>query len=154
REAVAASAHPRSRAPGRHPSTPAGWRPSGGRAAGPLHSRRERLGGGMARIPGQVATCRAHLEHPFVPVLHGAGFRATRLADVPDARAGDGHDARIARFAVIRGDRRGAVEGLTIGVGAGWALEDHVAAWRPTAMKPPIAGPRDTEGQIIVVGTG
>ncbi len=55
----------------------------------------------MARIPGQVATCRAHLEHPFVPDLHGAGLRATRLADVPDARAGDGHDARIARFALL-----------------------------------------------------
>jgi hypothetical protein len=35
----------------------------------------ERLRGGVARLPGQVVTCRAHLEHPFVADLHGAGLR-------------------------------------------------------------------------------
>jgi len=35
----------------------------------------ERLRGGVARLPGQVVTCRAHLEHPCVADLHGAGLR-------------------------------------------------------------------------------
>jgi hypothetical protein len=45
-EAAAASARPRSSAPGRPPSTPAGWRPAGGRVTAPTCSRHERLGGG------------------------------------------------------------------------------------------------------------
>ena len=72
--------------------------------------------------------------------LHGARFRAPGLADVPDAGAGDRHHPRIARFAVVGGDRRGALEGLTIGVGAGWALEDDVAAWDPPALEPCVGG--------------
>jgi len=108
----------------------------------------------VARLPGQVATCRADFAHLLVPDLHGAGFRATRLADVPDARAGDGHDARIARFAVIRGDRGGALEGLTIRVSARRTLEDDVAPGHPTDMQPPILRPGDAETQRIVVGVG
>ena len=63
--------------------------------------------------------------------LHGAGFRASGLAHVPDAGARDRHDPRSARFAMVRRDRRGAMKGLAIGVGAGWALEDDVAAGHP-----------------------
>ena len=109
---------------------------------------------GVARLPDHVARGRAHLEHLFVADLHGAGFRAPGLADVPDAGARDRHHPRRAGFAVVRRDRRGAVEGLTIGVGAGWALEDHVAAWHPTNMKPPIVGPGHLETQQLVVGIG
>jgi hypothetical protein len=108
----------------------------------------------VARLPGQVATCRADFEHLLVPDLHGAGFRATRLADVPDARAGDGHDARIARFAVIRGDRGGALEGLTVRVGARRTLENGVAPWHPAHVEPPILRPGHLETQKIVVGIG
>ncbi|SRR6266446_6758054 len=93
------------------------------------------LGRGVARLPGQVARGRAHLEHPFVADLHGAGLRAPRLAHVPGARARDRHNPRIARFAVIRGDRRGALEGLAIGVSARWALKDDVAVRRESAME-------------------
>src|SRR5262249_16728719 len=57
--------------------------------------------------------------------------------------------ACLARYAVVRRNRRGAVEGLAVGVSAGWALENDVAAWHPTHVKPPIVGPRDTEAQII-----
>ena len=109
---------------------------------------------GVARLPGEVATCGAHFEHLLVADLHGARLRTPGFADVPNACAGDRDDPCMAGFAVVRGDRRGAVEGLTIGVGAGWALEDNVAAWHPTAMQPPIVGPGYTEGQIIVVGIG
>ena len=105
----------------------------------------------MARLPGQVATCRADFAHLLVPDLHGAGFRATRLADVPNARAGDWHDARIARFAVVRGDRGSALEGLAIRVGAQWALEDDVAARQPAYMEPPIVRLGHSEAQDIVV---
>ena len=108
----------------------------------------------MARLPGRVATRRAHLKHPFVADLHGAGLRAPGLADVPDAGARDRDDSCITRGAMVRRDRRGAVEGLTIGVGAGWALEDHVAPWHPTAMKPPIVGSGHTERQTIIVDIG
>src|SRR5712671_1041742 len=109
------------------------------------------LGRGVARLPSQVATCRAHLEHLFIADVHGAGFCATRLADVPDARAGDGHDARIARFAVVRGDRGSALEGLTIRVGARRTLEDDVAARHPAYMEPPIVRTGHPEAQRIVV---
>jgi hypothetical protein len=64
----------------------------------------------------------------------------------------DRHHPRIARFAVVGGDRRGAVEGLTIGGGAGWALEDNVAAWHPAHMEPPIVGLGHPATQRIVVG--
>ena len=110
------------------------------------------LGRGVARLPGHVATRRADLEHPFVADLHGAGLRAPRLADVPDAGAGDRHYPRSARFAVVGGNRRGAVERLTIGVSAGWALEDDVAAWHPAHVEPPRVRPRHMEGHRIVVG--
>src|SRR6266478_177533 len=100
---------------------------------------------GVARLPDQVATRRAHLEHPFVPDLHGAGLRATRLADVAGARAGDGHDTRVAGFAMVRGNRRGAVEGLAIRVGARWPLEDDVAPGHPAHVKPPIMRPGHAE---------
>jgi hypothetical protein len=86
--------------------------------------------------------------------LHGAGFRAPGLADVPDAGARDRDDPGITRFAMVRRDRRGAVEGLAGGVGAGWALEDNVAAWHPTHVEPPIVRPGYSEAQIIVVGIG
>jgi len=78
-------------------------------------------------LPGEVARGWPDLEHACVADLHGAGLRAPGLADVPDAGAGDRHHPCRARFAVVGGDRRGAVEGLTIGVGARWALEDDVA---------------------------
>jgi hypothetical protein len=67
--------------------------------------------------------------------LHGAGFRTSGLANVPDAGAGDRHHPRIARFAVVRRDRCSAVKGLAVGVGAGWALEDDVAVRRESAME-------------------
>ena len=86
--------------------------------------------------------------------LHGARFRAPGLAHVPDAGAGDRHQSCIARFAVVRRDCRSALEGLAVGIGAGWALEDDVAAWHPAHVEPPIVGPGYTEGQIIVVGIG
>ena len=86
----------------------------------------------MARLSRQVAARRAHFEHLLVADLHGAGFRAPGLAHVPDACTGDCHHPCRARFAVVRRDRRGAVEGLAVGVGAGWALEDDVAAGHPT----------------------
>ncbi len=102
----------------------------------------------------QVATRWAYLEHPFVPDLHGARFRAPGFGDVPGTRAGDQHHAGVARFAVIRRDRGGALEGLTIRVDAWWALEDNVAPWHPTDMKPPIVWPGHLEAQRIVVGIG
>jgi hypothetical protein len=105
----------------------------------------------VARLPGQVATCRADFEHLLVPDLHGAGFRATRLADVPDGCAGDRHDPRGAGFAVIGGNRGGALEGLTIRVSARRTLEDDVAPGHPTDMKPPIVWPGHTEAQVVIV---
>ena len=106
----------------------------------------------MARLPGRVATRRAHLKHPFVADLHGAGVRVPGLAHVPDACPGDRHHPCIARFAVVRCNRCGALEGLAIRGGAGWALEDHVAAGHPTNMQPSIVGPGHLEAQSIVVG--
>jgi Polyketide cyclase / dehydrase and lipid transport len=41
----------------------------------------------MARIPSQVATRRADVAHLLVADVHGAGFRAPGLADVPGACA-------------------------------------------------------------------
>src|SRR5262245_50258264 len=111
-----------------------------------------RLGRGVARLSSQVATRRAHFEYLLMADLHGARFRAPGLADVPDASAGDRHHPCIPRFAVVRCNRCGTLEGLTIGVGASWALEDDVAAWHATNMKPPIVGPGHLEAQIIVVG--
>jgi hypothetical protein len=84
------------------------------------------------RLSSQVAARRADLEHLFMADLHGTRFRAPGLADVPDAGAGDRHHPCLARFAVVCRDRRGAVKGLAVGVSAGWALEDDVAAWHPT----------------------
>src|SRR5437764_15205305 len=84
--------------------------------------------------------------------VHGAGFRAPGLADVPDACTGDRDDPCSAGFAMVRGDRRSALEGLAIRVCTGWALEDDVAAWHPTHMEPPIVGLGRPEAQIIVVG--
>jgi len=110
------------------------------------------LGRGVAWLPGQVARGWPDLEHACVVDLHGAGFRTSGLADIPDAGAGDRHHSFVTRFAVVGGDRRSALEGLAVGVGAGWALENGVAAWHPTHVEPPIVGPRDTEAQIIVVG--
>ena len=52
-----------------------------------------------ARLPGQVATRRAHVAYLLVADLHGAGCRAPRLVDVPDACAGDRHHPRSAGFA-------------------------------------------------------
>jgi len=108
----------------------------------------------MARFPGQVATRRAHFEYLLMTDLHGAGFRASGLAHVPDAGARDRHDPRSAGFAVVRRDRLGAMKGLAIRVGAGWALEDDMAARHPTNMKPPIVGPGHPEAQRIVVDIG
>src|SRR5262245_25294689 len=108
----------------------------------------------MARLSSHVATRRTDLEHLFMADLHGAGFRASGLADVAAAGAGNRHDPRSARFAVVRRDRRGALQGLSLGVGAGWALEDHVATGHPANMKPPIVGPGYPEAQKIVVGIG
>jgi hypothetical protein len=112
------------------------------------------LGRSVPRLPGEVARGWPDLEHAFVAYMHGAGFRPPRLADVPDVGAGDRHHPCVTRFAVVGSDRRGAVEGLTIGVGAGWALKDDVAAWHPTQMKPPILWLGDPEAQIIIVGIG
>jgi hypothetical protein len=53
----------------------------------------------MARLSSHVATRRPDLEHLFMADLHGAGFRAPGLADVPDAGAGDRHHPCLARFA-------------------------------------------------------
>ena len=86
----------------------------------------------MARLSSQVATRRAHFEYLLMTDLHGAGFRASGLAHVPDAGARDRHDPRSAGFAVVCRDRRGAMKGLAIRVGTGRALEDDVAAWHPT----------------------
>ena len=108
----------------------------------------------MTRLPSEVARGRTDLEHLFMADLHGAGFRASGFADVPDAGARDRHDPRSARFAVVRRDRRGAMKGLSIGVGAGWTLENDVAAWHPAHVEPPRVGPRHTEGQSIVVDIG
>ena len=87
----------------------------------------------MARLSSQVATRRTDLEHLFMADLHGARFRAPGLADVPDAGAGDRHHPCLTRCAVVCRDRRGAVKGLTIGVGAGWALKDDMAARKLSA---------------------
>src|SRR5919109_5272636 len=106
----------------------------------------------MARLSSHVATRRTDLAHLFMADLHGARFRAPGLADVPDAGAGDRHHPCLARFAVVGGDRRGAMKGLAVGGGAEWALENDVAARHPTHVKPPIVGPGYTEAQIIVVG--
>ena len=84
------------------------------------------------RLSSQVAARRADLEYLLMADLHGARFRAPGRADVPDAGARDRHDPCIPRFAVVCRDRRGAVKGLAVGVSAGWALEDDVAAWHPT----------------------
>src|SRR6266436_88317 len=73
-----------------------------------------RLDRGVARISGHIARGRTDLEHAFVADLHGAGFRTSGFADVPDACARDRHHPRVARFAVVRGDCCGALEGLTI----------------------------------------
>jgi hypothetical protein len=108
----------------------------------------------MARLSSQVATRRTDLEHLFMADLHGARFRAPGLADVPDAGAGDRHHPCLARCAVVCRDRRGAVQGLAVRVGAGWALEDHVAPWHPAHVKPPIVGPAHLQAQYIVVGIG
>jgi hypothetical protein len=114
----------------------------------------QRLGRGAARLLSQVARGRTDLEYPFVADLHGADFRTSGLADVPDARTRDRDDPSSAGFAVVRRDRRGALKGLAIGVGAGWALEDDVAPWHPTDMKPPIVESGHTEGQRIIVDIG
>jgi hypothetical protein len=106
----------------------------------------------VARLPGQVARGRTDFTYLLMADLHGARLRAPGLADVPNARAGDRLYPRIARFAVVRRNRRGAVEGLAGGVGAGWALENDMAAWHPTDRKPPIVGPGDLEAQMVVVG--
>jgi len=78
------------------------------------------LGRGIGRLSSHVAARRADLEYPLMADQHGAGFRAPRLADVPGARTRDCDDPSSAGFAVVRGDRRSAVEGLAIGVGTGW----------------------------------
>jgi len=106
----------------------------------------------VARLPSPVATRRAHFKHLLVADLHGAGFRASELAHVPDAGAGDRDDPCITRFAVVRRDRRGALEGLVIRICAEWALEDDVAAWPPARMALPIVWPGHPEAQRIVVG--
>jgi hypothetical protein len=108
----------------------------------------------MARLSSQVAARRADLEHLFMADLHGARFRAPGLAHIPDAGARDRHDPRSAGFAVVRRDRRGAMKGLAIRVGAGWALENDVAAGHPAHVKPPIVGPGHLEAQKIVVSIG
>ena len=127
--------------------------PSGVRASARDHRVPERLGRGLARLTGQVATRRAHLEYLRVADLHGAGFRTPRLADVPSACAGDRADPCLARCcSMLRSPRR--VGGLAIGVGTGWALEDDVAAWHSTNMKPPVIGPGHLETQKLVVGIG
>jgi hypothetical protein len=108
----------------------------------------------VARLPGQVATRRTDLEYSFVADLLGAGFRTPGFAHVPDAGARDRYHPCIARLAVVRRDRRGAVEGLAIRVGTGRALEDDVAAGHPTARQPPIVGPGHLEAQKIVVSIG
>src|SRR5262249_4871513 len=99
----------------------------------------------MTRLSSHVATRRAYLEDLLMADLHGARLRTPGLADVPDAGAGDRHHPCRARFAVVRRDRRSALEGLAVGVGAGWALENDVAAWHPTHVEPPIVGPGHLE---------
>jgi hypothetical protein len=89
----------------------------------------------VARLPGQVATRREDLAYLLMAEVYGARLRALELAHVPHAGAGDRHHVHSAGCAVVRRDRRGAVEGLAIGGGAGWALEDDVAAWPSTETK-------------------
>ena len=100
----------------------------------------------MARLPGQVATCRAHFAYLLVADLHGAGWRTPGLGHVPGARAGDHHHSGVTGFAVVRGDRGGAGESLAIRGCARWALEDDV--------EPPIVRPGHAEAQDLVVGVG
>jgi hypothetical protein len=124
------------------------------RHAGCPTAHPRRLGGSVARLPGQVVTRRAHAEHLLVADLHGAGFRAPGLADVPDADAGDRNDPRSAGFAVIRRDRRGAVEGLTMRVGVCWAMEDDGAPGHPAYVGLPRLWPRHLHGPRLVVDVG
>src|SRR5438445_10325195 len=118
-------------AAGKAAATSRAWKEQHGRKtpcrhAGWRTASHRRLVGSVARLPGRVATRRAHLKHPFVADLHGAGFRTPGFAHVPDAGAGDCHHPRSTSFAVVRSDRRSALEGLAIRVCAGWALEDNV----------------------------
>jgi hypothetical protein len=92
----------------------------------------------VARFPGQVAARRADLAHLLVADLHGAGRCATALADVPGARARDRDDPRSTSCAMVGGDRRRVLEGLTIRVGACWALADDGAPGHPASVAPPI----------------
>ena len=105
-------------------------------------------------LEGQVTRGRTDLEHLFMADVHSAGFRAPGLAHVPDARARNRDDPCVAGFAVVGGNRRGALEELAIGVDAGWTLEDDVAARQPAHVEPPIVRPGHAEAQIIVVGIG
>jgi hypothetical protein len=82
----------------------------------------------VARLPGQVATRREDFEPLCMAEVYGARLRALELAHVPHAGAGDRHHVRRAGCAVVRRDHRGTVKRLAIGGGAGWALEDDVAA--------------------------
>ena len=53
--------------------------------------------------------------------------------------------------ASVRGDRRGALEGLAIGVDAWWPLEDAMAARHPARGEPPIVRQGSPEAQDILV---
>ena len=57
----------------------------------------------MARLPGQVATRRAHFAHVLVADLPGARWRVPGFTDVPDACARDYDDPRVAGFTVVGG---------------------------------------------------
>jgi hypothetical protein len=92
----------------------------------------------VARFPGQVAARRADLAHLLVADLYGAGRCVPGLADVPYAGAGDRHQSCLARFAVVRRDRRSALEGLAVGIGACWALTEDGAPGPPATVAPPL----------------
>ena len=100
---------------------------------------------GVARIAGHVVTRRADLAHLLVADLHDAGLRPPRRAGVPGACARDCDDLCMAGCAVVRGDRRSALEDLTIRVDAWWALEDDMTTWQPMHVAPPIVWPGHPE---------
>ena len=84
--------------------------------------------------------------------LHGAGLRTLGFANVPNAGAGDRDHPHMARFAVVRRNRRGALEGLMIRVGAGWPLEDDVAVRQPTHVASLVFRHLDAQRIVVVVG--
>jgi hypothetical protein len=84
--------------------------------------------------------------------LDCTGGCAPGLGHISSTRTGDGHDARVARFAMVRRDGSRTRQGRTIGVDARRPLEDDMTTRHPPHMEPPILWPCEPKAQEVVVG--